>query len=214
MHVLIIDQNNFSTKGLNLILRESFDNVQTVCESNPDEIIEVLKKQEFDIILFDVAVPFIDSFSLLKSIKECQTDAKTLIFSNPEYKNYTMDYVLLGAYGFLDKNCSIDDLILAFNLLMKNKLYLSHDAISTRYHIKSNLSSNHIDNALTILSKREFDVFKLLMRGYRISEITKEIKLHQSTVSTLKRRIFKKFDVDNIISLRDKAVNYGFISEK
>lgn len=168
------------------------------------------KKNSFDVILLNLSVLSIQTESLIEKIKHYQENAKMLIVSNSDYKQYVVDYIRLGVSGFLDKNSSGQDLILAIKLIRSGQMYLSKEMLMSIYNNNLNSSENEEDNPFSKLSKRELDVFKLLIIGKRIKNISETLKIHQSTASTLKKRIIQKLNVDNIIHLNKKVMEYGY----
>ncbi|MCC3217663.1 helix-turn-helix transcriptional regulator, partial [Chryseobacterium sp. X308] len=56
-------------------------------------------------------------------------------------------------------------------------------------------------NPLEILSEREKEIFDLLVKGYGNIEISNELNLHLSTVSTYKARVYKKLNIKNTVDL-------------
>jgi len=71
---------------------------------------------------------------------------------------------------------------------------ISEDAVTGR-------TSNIFDD----LTAREFEILKLLVRGYGIKEIASLTNLHQSTISTHKTKIFEKTSATNIVELKEIA---------
>jgi DNA-binding NarL/FixJ family response regulator len=53
----------------------------------------------------------------------------------------------------------------------------------------------------SILSEREFQVFKLLVEGNGNLEIANILQIQMTTASTYKRRIYAKLGVNNLIDL-------------
>ena len=114
-----------------------------------------------------------------------QQDPKVLILSEAKHKPFAMQYMLEGASGFYDKSCSEEDLILAVELVLSDQIYLSKDVLQSQIKIQNSHLISRSDT-LNKLSKREYEVFKLLIEGKQIKEISKEMEIHQSTTSTLK----------------------------
>jgi DNA-binding NarL/FixJ family response regulator len=58
-------------------------------------------------------------------------------------------------------------------------------------------------NPLDQLSDREMEVARLLIKGFGNLEISLLKKIQPTTVSTYKKRIFEKLNIDNLVSLID-----------
>ena len=60
-----------------------------------------------------------------------------------------------------------------------------------------------VDNPLELLSDREIEIAEHLIKGTQLKDISNDLNLHVSTVSTYKVRIFKKLDIQSIPELID-----------
>ena len=64
-------------------------------------------------------------------------------------------------------------------------------------------------NPLLQLSDREYEIFQLLAQGKTTADIGEELILAKTTVSTYRRRILDKLEVENLAELMDLATKYG-----
>ena len=64
------------------------------------------------------------------------------------------------------------------------------------------------DNPLEKLSERELEIATLLVKGFGNLEISNELNLKATTVSTYKARIFEKLEVTNLPALIQKFELY------
>lgn len=69
---------------------------------------------------------------------------------------------------------------------------------------------NDISQLFKKLSNREFEIARLMIKGYGNLEITNELNLKASTVSTFKSRIFHKLNIINVIQLANKFDEYQY----
>ena len=77
------------------------------------------------------------------------------------------------------------------------------DVVTDLYLKKLTQSKSSLQkaNPLAKLSNREMDVAKHLTQGLGILEVSNELKLSASTISTYKSRVFEKLGVTNIPEL-------------
>lgn len=64
---------------------------------------------------------------------------------------------------------------------------------------------------LAKLSKRETQILKLLLAEYTQTEICKVLNIHANTVSSAKRQIMKKWQVNSIIGIVKEAIKQGYL---
>lgn len=86
----------------------------------------------------------------------------------------------------------------------KGSIYMSEEERDILLNIKLFNNKNKAQTqSKKILSTQEHTVMQYLLKGKSISEIAIELNVHNSTVSTYKKRIFSKFGVNNIIELQN-----------
>ena len=109
----------------------------------------------------------------------------------------------MGGMGYLRKDAPIDEIKKAIDNVLNSKRYMSPE-LSEKLLI--DLHSNHNpENPFDNLSSREFEIVQHLANGDSVSEISKKLNLHTSTIGTHKGRIFEKLQCDNIIDLARMA---------
>jgi DNA-binding CsgD family transcriptional regulator len=89
----------------------------------------------------------------------------------------------------------------------KGSIYMSDEQRDILLNIKlfKNKNSKYDSQSTSknLLSEQEYSVMQHLLKGKSISEIAIELNIHNSTVSTYKKRVFTKFGVNNIIELQN-----------
>ncbi len=76
-----------------------------------ESALEELSRNEYDVVLLDVKMPGIDGIETLKHIKDRGISAEVIILSGHACMDAAMDIMICGAYEYLLKPCSIDDLM-------------------------------------------------------------------------------------------------------
>jgi len=69
------------------------------------------------------------------------------------------------------------------------------------------MSNNTINHPIAILATRELEVYHMLAKGMKTSEIAKALSLKANTISTIKKVIFKKLGISSIFDLYKLAEN-------
>jgi len=107
-----------------------------------------------------------------------------------------------GGVGYLNKNTAMAELANAIQTIKERGRYMSNE-VKDLYVQKLTQSKSqlHSKNPLSKLSNREVDVAKHLIQGLGIIEVSNELNLSASTISTYKSRIFEKLNVSNIPEL-------------
>jgi DNA-binding NarL/FixJ family response regulator len=195
---LIADDHVVVRQGVTLIIKELFQNAVIYKAATFKDIFKVLQEVKIDLLILDVNFPDGSSLNILAEIKLIQPDTKILIFSAFEENIYAMRYLNAGASGYLTKESSEDEMKLAINTMITSGKYITQN-------IKDRILDSYISkkpvNPLELLSNREMEVARLLVKGYGNLEILELLKIKKTTVSTYKNRIFEKLEMDNLADL-------------
>lgn len=70
---------------------------------------------------------------------------------------------------------------------------------------------NSVKNTPSHLSSREYQVFMLLAKGYRVKDAADHLGITSNTVSTYRSRIMKKLEFSSLTELVQYALQYGLI---
>lgn len=195
---LLADDHSVVRQGILLMIRDIVKDAIFFHSSTFKETLSVLRTTKVDIIILDIHFPDGNSYSILTEIRNINPNIKILVFSGLEEDAYAMRYINGGANGFLSKLSSEDEMKNALNIFIDKGKYMSQNVkekILDNYIFKKSL------NPLDSLSTREMEIALLLVRGHGNLEISFMKKLQKTTISTYKKRIFEKLNVDNLVSL-------------
>jgi DNA-binding NarL/FixJ family response regulator len=203
MNILIIEDHPITSLGLKNIIESNFKVKQIDITVDGKSSVKMAKKNNYNLITLDIVLPDTDTQSLLGNLKRITPTSEILIVSNKDPKVYAMSYISSGASGYIKKTEKSRNIVTAINTILQGQIYLSKEVfINNLNNNKCGLANN---SPTSKLSDRELEVFRHLLNGDRIKDISMIMNIHQSTASTLKKRIMKKFDVDNLIDLKIKA---------
>lgn len=195
---IVADDHSVVRQGVSYVIKELYQGSCVVQADSFSEIIELLTKDEYELLVLDVNFPDGSSLAILPAIKKAQPNIKILIFSAYDEDIYAIRYINAGANGYLNKLCSAEEMKLAISTVMNSGKYTSQnikDRIIDSYILKTPT------NPLEQLSNREIEIAKLMVEGLGNLEICAMLNLRKSTVSTYKNRIFEKLGVDNLLEL-------------
>lgn len=206
-NILVADDHSIVRYGLVKIIATLPEPVNVSSVEAFDDVITLLSKKTFDLIILDINLPGGNSTRMLQTLKLQYPDSMVLIFSAYNEKIYALDYLRAGADGYLSKNSSEDETKLAILTLLKKEKYVSP---ITRQLLLNNLNRQKHpgEDPLALISARETEVMNLLIKGIPLQKIADMLHIQISTVSTYKTRIFSKLEVNNIVELLEKLQLY------
>lgn len=196
--ILLADDHSVVRQGISMILKETYKDLTILHAADFEAAMAHLKKQPIYLVVLDISIPEGKGVQMVELIKEINPNVKILIFSAYEEDLYAMRYLKAGAEGYLNKLSSEKEFGIAFKAMLEDGAYMS-EAIKQK--IISATLNKESDNPLDILSNREIEIARLLVRGEGNLEIANKLKLQNSTVSTYKNRIFEKLSISNTVAL-------------
>ena len=186
--VLIYSKYPLVEMGLSLFVANKISEIQISKTNNLDFL---LSKDKYDLMIFDMFMQ--SEFDLivnnLKALNK--KDKVLLIVENIDVSKLTG----LQNITFLSRNSTEVEVLKSIRTLLRKK------KLSTSYKIAKTIEQKEK------LSKREVECAILLMKGYKVNEISKKLSLALTTICTYKMRILKKTNTSNIVDLTKSLYN-------
>jgi len=89
------------------------------------EALEIFEKDFFDIAILDIMLPFVDGFTIAKTIREKNTEIPIIFLSAKSMEEDRLKGFELGADDFLVKPFSMEELIYKIKVFLKRKAIVS-----------------------------------------------------------------------------------------
>ena len=209
MKILITDDHAVIRRGLKQILLEEFPSAE-ICEATDAEsAISQSISGNFDVIISDLSMPGRSGLDLVFHIRQHQSKTPVLILSMHPEEQYAIRALKAGAAGYLSKETAPEELVKAVNRVLQGRKYISAsiaDKLFDEIDQPANEKPVHEQ-----LSHREFDVFKLIAGGKSVSDISDQLTLSISTVSTYRARILTKMRMKSNAELTRYALEHKLI---
>jgi DNA-binding NarL/FixJ family response regulator len=205
--VIIVDDHVIFRKGLHTILNE-IDQVKVVGEaSNGNEVLDLLKKQETDIIFMDIKMPVMDGIEATRKVLSKYPEIKIIALTMFEEISYFNEMIEAGASGFLLKKTTSEELEKAISMVLIDEGYFSEEFMSTvNKHIRPKQKYPSI-----ILTDREQEVLELICKGNSNAAISKFLGLSSRTIDGHRARLLEKTGAKNAPSLVMFAIRNGLV---
>jgi two-component system nitrogen regulation response regulator NtrX len=132
--ILIIDDELGIRTSLTGVLED--EGYYTKAVESGEEGLELLKKENFDVVLLDIWLPGQDGIEILKKIKEIDENIIVIMISGHGTIETAVQATKLGAYDFLEKPLSSEKVNLTIKNALKHKR-LEEENIQLREKFKS-----------------------------------------------------------------------------
>ena len=200
MKILILDDHFVIRQGVKNILKEGFRDAEISHEGEIPKALELLRREKWDLLILDVYFPEGNTLKYIREIKALPHSCKILIFSAFSDQKHALPFIQAGANGYLDKQGSEEDIKNAVRSVLETGKYISQ---GLQDQILDTLIHGKEATGLDQLAEREMQVARYLVKGEGNLEISNRLNLQKSTVSTYKKRIFKKLGISNVIELAE-----------
>lgn len=200
--VVLADDHLILREGLLRLLASEVDLDVVDQASNGHEVLDALRRQAVDVLVTDLSMPGMPGMDLIKRVKSEFPEVAVLVLTMHAEEQYALRAFRSGANGYLTKDVAGEQLVGAIRKVASGGAYVS-PGLAEKLAI--GLRELQGTPRHEQLSNREFEVYRLIVGGRRLTDIADELHLSIKTISTHKARIMEKLGVDSTASL----VRYG-----
>ncbi|MDH4286300.1 MAG: response regulator transcription factor [Gallionella sp.] len=203
--ILIADDHAIVRGGLKQLL--SGESGFSVAGEASDglEALKRLREQPFDVLLMDMSMPGRSGIELIKQVKSEHPKLAILVLSMHKEEQYALRAMKAGASGYLTKESAPELLISAIRKVAQGGVFITPGAAE---RMAVELYGNNEAPAHTLLSDREYQVFRMIVAGTPINAIADELSLSVKTISTHKTRVLQKMRMSNAAELIHYAIRH------
>ena len=210
IRIIITDDHQLFREGIANLLSASPQLEIIAMAENGQEAIKKAKKLKPDIVIMDLSLPIINGVDATRILHNELPETKVLILSMHAEKNYIKEALGAGAFGYLFKDCTYDQLIEAINTVYQGKKYLSDKITEVLIHDYLSKDDEIPDNSQE-LSERESEILKLFAEGKTTREISVILFISIKTVGTHKQHILEKLNLKSTSDLIKYAIKKGIV---
>lgn len=223
IQVVIVDDEALIRSGFRLILSAA-DDIEVVAAVDGPEAIDVIQREQPDVVLLDIRMPGRSGLDVLADIREMPAPPVVAILTTFDSDDYIAQALSAGAAGFLVKDTDPEQLPTLIRSLAAGGIVLSPQVSKTVINSflgntdsntsnsnTSNSNSNSNSNAgnnndhrngytkakslITLLTERERQVLALLATGQSNAEIGLVLHLSVGTIKDHVSAILAKLEV-------------------
>lgn len=212
IRILLADDHTIVRQGLARLLEDQAD-LKIVGEArNGQAVIEKALELKPDLIVMDIAMPKLNGIEAAKKVRKSLPECKILILSMYSHEHYIHQLLETGISGYLLKDSSGKDIILAIRAVMKNEIIMS--PVISRKVENAHLSPQKKltrEKRYESLSSREREVFQLIAEGFTTKQITEMLYISVSTVKSHRAKIMDKLGLTSPVQLGRFAIKLGLV---
>ncbi len=206
--ILIADDHTLFRNGLRLLLEHYLPGWMVIEAENGNEAIWQTNQRKPDVILMDINMPLMNGIEATKKIMECHPEACIIALTMHGDESYHQQMIEAGAKGFLLKNSSPDEVILAIEKVCDGKYYFSEGIM---YSLIRNLKQEDDTQIKTSLTARESEILQLICSGFSNQEIGEKLFISKRTVDNYRANLLEKTQSRNTAQLVMFAIKWKLI---
>ncbi|MES2787128.1 MAG: response regulator transcription factor [Pseudomonadota bacterium] len=209
--IVIADDHAIVREGLKRIVSSAGD-LEVVDEAaDGNRVMEVVRGQEFDVLVLDLSMPGRSGMELIKLVKATRPKLRILVLSMHQELQYAVRAIKSGASGYLTKESAPAQLVDAIRKIAGGGAFVTAE-------VAQQLALGAMPGGASAaphetLSDREFEVMRLLVAGASVTDIAARLKVSVKTVSTHKSNLMQKMGLDNPSDLVRYAMRHGLDEE-
>ena len=207
--ILIADDHSIVREGLKQFVAESPEMAVRGEAVNGQQVLNIVHKMDYDLILLDIAMPGRGGIDTLKQLKIEKPEIPVLILSMYPENQYALRAIKAGASGYLTKESAPEELIGAIKKVARGGKYVSADLAEK---LVENLGKDTEKPDHTMLSDREYQVMTMIATGKTVKEIGDELSLSVKTISTNRTRALEKMGMKNNAEFTYYAIKQGLVA--
>jgi DNA-binding NarL/FixJ family response regulator len=193
--VLIVDDHPIVLAGLRMLLE--VDQRFTICAEarNVAEACAAAVEWQPDLVIADLALTGRDDgLELVRELGRIAPDARTLVYSSSDERDYARLALAAGARGYVSKVQGLPYVAEALQTIADGGIEVSS---VVREQMDGEAAGSPIPDGLAALSSRERQVLDMIGSGASLAAIAQQLRVSVKTVGTYRDRIKTKLGMDN-----------------
>ena len=196
--LLVEDDPNFGTVLKDYLMMNDYDVVHA---KNGMEGFEKFKKDDYDLCILDVMMPYKDGFTLAKEIREKNTDVPIIFLTAKAMKEDVLKGYKVGADDYLNKPFDSEVLLMKIKAIIQRK---ATETIADSKQFEFEIGDFHLNSKLRFLRhKSDGEPVKLSPKE---NDLLRLLALHENDLMPRELALTKIWRDDNYFTSRSMDV--------
>ncbi|WP_439112513.1 response regulator [Hydrogenophaga sp.] len=198
LRLLLVDDHTVVREGLKRLLDPQARQWSITEAGTGFQALECLRRQSFDLAIVDLSMPGMSGMDLIARIKAEFSAVAVLVLTMHGEEQYAMRAFQAGAKGYVTKDSASTELVAAVRKVAMGGVFVSAHLAE---RVVQQLNDQRTAPRINVLSNRELEILQRIVAGQRPVDIAESLHLSIKTVSTHKRRILEKLQLDSTAAL-------------
>jgi two-component system nitrate/nitrite response regulator NarL len=192
IRIAIADDHAVLRESLSALLASHRDFEVVGTASNGAEALELVERQQPDVLVLDLFMPGTDGFEVLRRLDHASSKVASVVLTGSDSQPDFVQVVRLGARGLVLKGDAPETLFTAIRTVANGELAFSDDVAQGVLMAMSADSQPERAINLHRLSEREKQIAALVARGMKNKDIAQQLTISENTVKRHLQSIFSK----------------------
>lgn len=209
--VLIAEDHTILREGLRSLL-SSDPEIEVVGEtSNGRDAVRLAAALVPSLALMDISMPGMTGIEAITEIKKRNPSIRVLALTVHKTEEYIREALQAGADGYVLKDSTYAELMMAVKAVLNGKTYLSPAISGQVVSVYLGGRNPQPPSAWDSLTHREREVLKLIAEGHTNKHIAGYLCLSVKTVEKHRSNLMRKLDLHNASTLTAFAIGKGLV---
>jgi DNA-binding NarL/FixJ family response regulator len=210
--ILIAEDHAIVRAGIRALL-EMHHEFEVVGEAaSGEEALLLARELEPDVILMDIGMPGIDGLTATSEIKAALPQARILVLTQHENREYVIPALKAGAVGYVLKRAPDDTLIQAIQAVSRGENFIDPRLSEVILDDMRRQSRGEPSDPFDTLTEREREVLTLLAQGKTYQQVADTLFISVKTVDFHRSNLMRKLSLSNRAELTRFAMQRGLIT--
>jgi len=172
---------------------------------NGNQVLDWFHEHSADVLILDINMPKVDGIEVLRQFQTYDDVPQVIILSSYDDIKLIKEVLSMGAKGFVPKKSAGEHIVKAIRNVYQGQQYFSEEVkekmmktlMGKPMHDKESQEGMLINS----LTRREYQILKLIAQQYTTKEIASALHVSDSTVETHRKNLIKKVNAKNSVGL-------------
>lgn len=183
----------------------------TGVSSNPDELVEMVKSKQPDVVLLCNGTENTDLMDLIPLVFKQSPNTKVLILTANDAPFDHLKALKQGATGMVSPDKPIEVLARAIVQVAEGEIWINQKHITQLINPENGDSDNSLAGGMQNLTRREIEIIQSISVGMKNKEVAKSLFISEATVRHHLSSIYSKLFVEDRLNLVIFAYQHGLV---
>jgi DNA-binding NarL/FixJ family response regulator len=210
VRILLVDDHAVVRFGIVQLVQREPDLVICGEEEAAAQALAAIQRLKPDLVIADISLKDSSGLELLRNVKVQFPKLPVLVVSAHDENVYAEVAFRAGALGYLMKADALEKIVAAIRRVLSGNIYVS-EALGARMleqQIRGRPGRGMRQSPVQELSDRELEVYQLIGKWKKTSEIAQELHLSVKTVEYYREQIKRKLNLKSGAELAQHATRW------